>query len=57
MFLRPEKLLKIQFLKLSTKVLIYKCFIGYVLTYTSETWAFTLYNEKALEIFERKILF
>ncbi|GFV42930.1 putative endonuclease-reverse transcriptase [Trichonephila clavipes] len=44
------------FLKLRTKLLLYKSLIRSVLTYASETWPLTLRDEEALGIFERKIL-
>ncbi|GFX09943.1 putative endonuclease-reverse transcriptase [Trichonephila clavipes] len=44
------------FLKLRTKLLLYKSLVRSVLTYASETWPLTLRDEEALGIFERKIL-
>jgi hypothetical protein len=40
----------------NVKLLIYKTIIGPVVMYTSETWALTKENERALNTWERKII-
>jgi len=51
-----EKLIKLKFLKRSTKMKIYKTIIRPVITYSSESWTLTAKDEKNLRIFERQIL-
>jgi hypothetical protein len=47
---------KSRLLSRQTKSTLYKTLVKPVLTYASETWTLTLRNERALNIFERKIL-
>ncbi|GFT18528.1 putative endonuclease-reverse transcriptase [Trichonephila clavipes] len=55
-FYASKSCLKSSFLKLRTKLLLYKSLIRSVLIYASDTWPLTLRDEEALGIFERKIL-
>jgi hypothetical protein len=50
------KLIKSKFLKIKTKMKIYKAIIRPVVTYSSETWTLTAKDENNLRIFERQVL-
>ena len=51
-----KKYLNSNLIKRKTKLLIYKCLIRPILTYSSETWTMAQKDENALGVFERRIL-
>lgn len=55
-YFRLQNLIKSRLLSRNTKILVYKTLIRPVLTYAAETWVLTKRNERALDVFERKIL-